>query len=63
MASRNLSSRRRSYGRRVHELRERAHEDRRMSREELRPAGHHGAHVDHDGGGRDGGWHETRGAA
>lgn len=36
MASRHTTNRRRSYGRRVHELRERMHEERRYSRDELR---------------------------
>lgn len=35
MTSRHSASRRRSYGRREHEMRERAHEDRRLTRDEL----------------------------
>ena len=62
MGSRHMNSRRRSYGRRVHELRERAHEGRRMNREELRLAAAQGGDEPRDDSGWDRDWHDTRDA-
>lgn len=62
MASRHMNSRRRSYGRRVHELRERAHEDRRLNREVMRLAGQPEAGEQRDESGWDRDRHDARGA-
>jgi hypothetical protein len=62
MASRHTASRRRSYGRRVHELRERAHEDRRASREELRVSANETSEDEHDDTGWNEAWREARDA-
>jgi hypothetical protein len=56
MASRHSTSRRRSYGRRVHEIRERAHEGRRFGRDELRSV----SVDDAPGAQTDGNWDRTR---
>jgi hypothetical protein len=53
MASRHTSNRRRSYGRRVHELHERMHEERRYSRDDLRNASTTDQAIAHAGASRD----------
>jgi hypothetical protein len=56
MASRHSASRRRSYGRRVHEVRERANEGRRYGRDDVRPM----SVEDPSGGHADSGWDRSR---